>query len=61
MSAEDANVARDAVSGKIIDGRKVEVREYTIQGQRGHWERLHLVMCWDGSVNGWLLKLTLHS
>lgn len=26
MNTEDANVARDAISGKIIDGRKVEVR-----------------------------------
>ena len=25
MNAEDANVARDATSGKVIDGRKVEV------------------------------------
>lgn len=25
MRAEDANVARDAISGKVIDGRKVEV------------------------------------
>lgn len=26
MNSEDANIARDGVSGKIIDGRKVEVR-----------------------------------
>ena len=25
MNAEDANVARNAISGKVIDGRKVEV------------------------------------
>ncbi len=28
MNTEDANVARDAISGKVIDGRKVEVRMF---------------------------------
>ncbi len=28
MNAEDADVARDAISGKLIDGRKVEVSIY---------------------------------
>ena len=26
MNAEDANIARDSISGKNIDGRKIEVR-----------------------------------
>lgn len=28
MTAEDANVARDAISGKTIDGRRVEVSDF---------------------------------
>ena len=32
MRAEDANTARDAISGKIVDGRKVDVRMHNRDG-----------------------------